>query len=59
MTDRIGRYKDEDACKRRVKKLRTLGINTGYRVYEDGSASPLYDPEDSELSTRHDRKADE
>jgi hypothetical protein len=56
----IGRYKDEEAVKKRVKKLRTIGINTGYRVFEDGSASPLYDPDDFESDTaRHDRKADE
>lgn len=51
----IGKYKDEEAVKRRVRKLRaTLGINTGYRVYEDGSASPIYDPEDTSPG-RHDQ----
>jgi hypothetical protein len=55
----IGKYPNEAAVVRRVEKLKTFGICTGYRVYEDGSASPLYDPDIEAEEVRHDRKAAE
>jgi hypothetical protein len=53
---RIGNYIDEAAAVRRVNKLITHGIHTGYRVFADGSASLLHDPDYLDES-RHDRPA--
>lgn len=53
---RTGTYVSEDAALRRVEKLKTYGIWTGYRVYGDGSASLLYDPDMESEAARHDLK---
>lgn len=49
-----GRYPDEDAAFRRVNKLKTFGIWPGVRVFADGSASLLYDPDVEAEQVRHD-----
>lgn len=54
---RIGKYPTEDAAFARVNHLKESGIWPGIRVYKDGSADLLYDP-DPDVNHPEPRKDD-